>query len=78
MYSEAGLLPLNRNPESEHETTTTFNNTKVWTSVSTTSQHLNKISQIPVLESEGMVPRERALLRRPGKEEGDALRSRIP
>lgn len=34
------------------------------------------ISFIPVLEREGMVPRERALLRRPGREEGDALRSR--
>ena len=31
---------------------------------------------LPVLVREGMVPRERALLRRPGREEGDALRSR--
>lgn len=31
---------------------------------------------LPVLLREGIVPRLRALLRRPGKEEGDALRSR--
>lgn len=74
MYSEAGLLPLNRNPESENETITTFNTAKQFGLLS--SQPVSNISQIPVLESEGMVPRERALLRRPGKEEGDALRSR--
>lgn len=34
------------------------------------------ISMLPVLVREGMVPRQRARLRRPGREEGDALRSR--
>lgn len=34
------------------------------------------ILELPVLLREGIVPRLRALLRRPGKEEGDALRSR--
>lgn len=33
------------------------------------------ILELPVLLREGIVPRLRALLRRPGKEEGDALRS---
>lgn len=75
LYSEAGLLPLNRNPESEKETVTSCNSTNRFGLCVSNIPGLS-VSVVPVLEREGIVPRERALLRRPGREEGDALRSR--
>lgn len=38
MYREAGLLPLNRNPDSENERITTFNTAKQFGLLSLTSQ----------------------------------------
>ena len=48
------------------------------TKTSTNALIRQQISALPVLVRDGIVPRQRARLRRPGREEGEALRSRGP
>ena len=74
MYCEAGLLPLNRQPESENKASTI----SLDQGLIARNNTVTNMAALPVLVREGMVPRDRALLRRPGREEGDALCSRGP